>query len=83
MDKRFYNFNRLKSEIGKHRGVISHETFPWYSLYSPKGVDELKAYLESKSKICIISRANTNQNPVSLSLCLVSLNAHVNDLVHH
>ena len=38
----------------------------------------VEAYLESKSKMCIISHANTNQNLVSLSLSLVSLNAHVN-----
>ena len=38
----------------------------------------LKAYLESKSKMCIFSLANTNQNPVVLSLCLVFLNAQIN-----
>ena len=37
-----------------------------------------QAYLESKSKMCIFSLTNTNQNPVVLSLCLVSLNAHPN-----
>ena len=39
---------------------------------------QFKAYLESKSKMCIFSLTNTNQNPVFLSLCLVFLNAQVN-----
>ena len=30
----------------------------------------LKAYPESKSKMCIVLLTNTNQNPVILSLCL-------------
>ena len=39
---------------------------------------DLKAYLESKLKMCVCSLTNTNQNSVVLSLCLVFLNAHVN-----
>ena len=38
----------------------------------------LKAYLESKSKMCIVSLTNIDQNPIALLLCLVFLNAHAN-----
>ena len=40
----------------------------------------LKAYLESKSKMCVFSPTNANQNFVILSMCLVFVNANVNAL---
>ena len=41
-------------------------------------LNTIKAYLESKSKMCIFSQTNTNPNQVVPSLCLVFLNAHAN-----
>ena len=49
--------------------------FDHSSLWFRRLVNEcFKAYLESKSKMCVFSLTNTNQNFVVLSLCLVSLN---------